>query len=228
MTPNLKTERSNDCGMPDTQKTALIGVFITALVTAQVISSKLLYVSLPILGVVAMPGGTLAYAFTFFSTDVLNEVYGEEIAKQTVNVGFAMNFVFLALLYVAIEWPRVGGVPQEMFAGTLTPATNIVLGSLTAFVVSQHTDVRLFNRLRSQTDGKMLWLRNIGSTAVSQAIDTAIFTVIAFIVAPAAFGIGSGLPIAVVGTLILGQYIVKALIVLIDTLLVYATVRVIR
>jgi len=207
-------------------KLALIGLFVTSLVTAQIISSKLLLVSLPLIGAVAMPGGTLAYAFTFLSTDCLNELYGEDTAKKTVNVAFFMNFVMLSLVAVTIAWPHAGGVPQEMFAGTLGPAGNIVLGSLGAYLLSQHVDVRLFSRLRTETEGKYLWLRNIGSTAVSQGIDTVAFTVIAFIVAPTVLGVGSSLPMPVVGSIIVGQYVVKALIAIFDTPVVYGIVRV--
>lgn len=209
-------------------KLALVGVFVTSLVTAQIISSKLLLVSLPILGAVAMPGGTLAYAFTFLSTDCLNELYGPETAKKTVNVAFMMNFVMLGLVYVTIQWPHAGGVPQETFAGALAPAANIVLGSLGAYLLSQYVDVHLFDRLRDSTEGKYLWLRNIGSTGISQGIDTVAFSLIAFVVAPAVLGVGSGLPMPVVGSIVVGQYVVKLLIAVVDTPIVYGIVRVVE
>jgi uncharacterized integral membrane protein (TIGR00697 family) len=206
----------------------LIGLFITALATAQIISSKLLAITLPLVGLVAMPGGTLAYAFTFIATDALNELYGERVARQTVNVAFGMNFVMLALVYTTIHWPHAGGVPQPMFSGALSPAANITMGSLGAFLASQHLDVHIFSRIRESTSGKYLWLRNIGSTAVSQGVDTVLFTVLAFVVAPVVFGVGSALPFGVVVGLVVGQYVVKALIAVIDTPIVYGIVRVMR
>jgi len=203
---------------------ALGALFVTALVTAQLIASKLLLVTLPILGVVAMPGGTIAYAFTFLATDCINELYGEDIATTVVNVGFAMNFVMLALVLTAIHWPRAGGVPQDIFAGALSPAMNIVAGSLTAYIVSQHLDVRVFARLRDATGGQRLWVRNIGSTTLSQFVDTVVFVAVAFVIAPT-IGVGKSLPLAVVTSLIVGQYVVKALIAVIDTPVVYGVVR---
>lgn len=207
---------------------ALGALFVTALITAQVISSKLLAVSLPIIGMVAMPGGTLAYAATFLSTDTLNELYGKDVATRVVRVGFLMNFVLLGLVYITIYWPRAGGVPQETFAGALAPSLNIVAGSLVAYLVSQHLDVSLFDWLKRYTSTRFLWVRNIGSTAVSQFVDTVLFTTVAFIVAPTVFGVGNGLPLSVIPTLVIGQYVVKGLIAILDTPLVYLVVSTVR
>lgn len=208
-------------------KLTLVAVFVTSLMTAQIVSSKLLAVSLPLIGTVAMPGGTLAYAFTFLSTDAINELYGKEEASDVVNVAFLMNFVLLGLLYSVIWWPAAGGVRAETFAAALAPSVNIVAGSLVAYLLSQHIDVRLFAKLRSVTSERYLWLRNIGSTAVSQVIDTVLFTVVAFLIAPAV-GIGSVLPLSVIASLIIGQSVVKALIAVIDTPLIYLTVGTVR
>jgi uncharacterized integral membrane protein (TIGR00697 family) len=65
---------------------------------------------------------------------------------------------------------------QEVFGQSLW----IIVGSVTAFLVSQLTDVFVFWLFRDATRGKMLWLRATGSTAVSQLIDTFIVLGIAF------------------------------------------------
>ena len=41
-----------------------------------------------------------------------------------------------------------------------------------AYVVAQLVDVQIFHFLRHQTKGRHLWLRNNGSTLVSQMVDT--------------------------------------------------------
>lgn len=61
----------------------------------------------------------------------------------------------------------------------------------------------------------MLWLRNNGSTAASQLLDTAIFYGIAF------FGI---VPLADLIQLIIATYLLKVVIALIDTPFVYAVI----
>lgn len=208
---------------------AFIGLFITALVTAQVISSKLIAITLPFVGLVAMPGGTLAYAATFFATDCISELYGKDYARKVVNVGFLMNFVLFILLYLTATLPAAqGSIDPEMFSTVMLSSGNIILGSLMAYIVSQNFDVSAFHWYKRKTDGKYLWLRNLGSTGISQFIDTMIFTVIAFWLAPQILGIGHALPIAVLTSIILGQYFGKLLIAVGDTPFVYAAVRVVK
>ena len=222
-------ERSvGGAGEPEvpTAPIALVALFVTALVTAQLVSTKLLALSLPLLGAVAMPGGTLAYAGTYFASDCIAELYGEVFARRVVNVAFFMNFVMLALVWVTIQWPAAAAtaVDPSAFATVLGTGTNVVLGSLLAYVVSQNWDVFAFHWLRDATDGRWLWLRNIGSTGTSQLLDTIIFTTVAFGLAPAFLGIGSTLPTPALAGLVVGQYAAKLLIAIVDTPLIYAVV----
>jgi hypothetical protein len=212
-------------------RVVLVALFVTALVTAQLTASKVLAVPLPVgvpvVGTTAvLPGAALAYALTFFASDCYAELYGREAAQVLVNVGFAMNFVLLALVWSTILAPAAPtSVDPGQFATVLGASTNIVAGSLLAYVVSQNWDVLVFHALRERTDGRYLWLRNVASTATSQAIDTVIFVSVAFLVAPTLLGTGQPLPTPVVLSLVVGQYLLKLLIALADTPLVYAVVR---
>ena len=216
-------------GVP-TAPIALVALFVTALVTAQLVSSKLLAFSLPLLGALSMPGGTLAYAGTYFASDCMSELYGKRFARRVVNVGFFMNFVMLALVWATIQWPAAANSPlaSDTFATVLGPGTNVVLGSLLAYAVSQNWDVFAFHWLRDATDGKWLWVRNIGSTGTSQLIDTVIFTVVAFGVAPSLLGIGQALPAAALAPIVVGQYVGKLVVAVLDTPLVYVVVGFLR
>jgi len=212
---------------------ALVALFVTALVTAQLTAAKLLQFDLPFAlpvtgSQIVLPGAALAYAVTFFASDCYAELFGRRPAQVVVNVAFAMNFVVLALVWTTIESPAVNPEFAAQFRAVLGPSTNIVVGSLLAYVVSQNWDVVVFHRIRDATDGDHLWLRNVGSTATSQAIDTVIFVSVAFVVAPRLLGIGSPLPAAVVLSLVVGQYLLKLLIALADTPFVYAVVGAVR
>ncbi|MFB6078628.1 MAG: queuosine precursor transporter [Halarchaeum sp.] len=216
-----------------TGRVALIALFVTALVTAQLTASKVLAfhipVSLPVTGsTLVMPGAALAYALTYFATDCYSELYGRRPAQVVVNVGFAMNFVLLVLVWSTILAPAASAsVDPGAFATVLGSSTSIVLGSLCAYVVSQNWDVYVFHALRERTDGAHLWLRNIASTGTSQAIDTVIFVLIGFRFGPELLG-GRPLPWGVIAALIVGQYVLKLLIALVDTPFVYAAVGLLR
>lgn len=212
----------------------LAALFVTALVTAQLLAVKILSLSLPVslpaIGdEIIVPAGVLAYAITFVATDCYGELYGKRSAHLLVNIGFAMIFVMLSLLWLAILAPgSPAGVDPGLFAQVLAPSTNIVLGGLLAYLVSQNWDVLVFHRLKSHTDGARLWMRNLGSTASSQLIDTIIFILVAFSIAPSMLEIGVALPFEELVALIVGQYLIKLLIALADTPVVYAVVGLVR
>jgi len=214
-------------------RVAILALFVTALVTAQLTASKILAIPLPttlprVGNSILLPGAALAYALTFFASDCYGELYGRRDAQVMVNVGFVMNFVLLALVWSTILAPGRNAEFAAQFEGVLAPATNIVAGSLLAYLVSQNWDVIVFHRLREATDGDFLWLRNIVSTATSQAIDTVIFVGVAFYLLPQYVGIGTPTPWSVVVTLMLGQYLLKLLIAVVDTPFVYAVVGAVR
>lgn len=213
----------------------LVSLFITALVTAQLTAAKVIEVTLPIAIPVAgasltMPGAALAYAITFFASDCITELYGKRSAQVVVNVGFFMNIVLLLLVWSTIWAPAAqsSAVDPGTFQAVLGASTNIVLGSLTAYLLSQNWDVLVFHWLREATDGAWLWLRNVGSTATSQLIDTVVFVGIGFVIAPALLKTGAPLPWDAVAQLVVGQYVLKLLIALVDTPFVYAIVGFVR
>ena len=208
----------------ETIRIGLIALFITGLLTAQLTAVKILELSALNLGIsVMVPAGVLAYAITFFASDCYAELYGKQAARTVVSIAFAMNIVMLVLIWISINAPgSEAGVSPELFATVLGPSANVVIASLTAYLVSQNLDILIFDTIREKTNGSKLWLRNIGSTTISQLVDTILFITLTFSILPSIVGIGIGLPLSVIVQLILGQYLVKLLIALADTPLIYA------
>lgn len=206
----------------------LVALFVTALVTAQVTASKVLMFalpfSLPVVGAsIILPGAALAYALTFFASDCVAELYGRRDAQVMVNVGFLMNFVLLALVWSTILAPVFPDSPvaADTFSTVMASSTGVVFGSLLAYLVSQNLDVITFHRIREYTDGEDLWLRNVGSTATSQLVDTVLFIGVAFV-------LFQGMPLGVAVSLAIGQYLFKLLVALLDTPFVYGVVELAR
>ena len=219
---------------PPAGAVVLGAVFVAALATAQLTAAKVLAFGLPFALPLAgaeltLPGAALAYALTFLASDCYTELYGREAAQVLVNVAFAMNFLVLALVWSTILAPAAStSIDPAAFELVLGASTNIVAGSLLAYVVSQNLDVVIFDRLREATGGEALWLRNVTSTATSQLVDTVIFVSVAFWIVPRTVGIGPRPPAAVVVSLVVGQYVLKLLIALLDTPFVYLITGAIR
>ena len=211
----------------------LITLFVVALATAQLTAAKVIALplpfGLPVVGPeIVLPGAALAYALTFLASDCYAELYGRRAAQVVVNVAFLANFLVLALVWSTLAAPGVDPEISAAFDTALGPATNVVAGSLLAYVVSQNWDVVVFHAIRDRTGPGMLWLRNLASTATSQALDTVIFVGVAFFIAPTVFGVGDPLPGAVLVSLAIGQYLLKLAIAVFDTPIVYLVVGAVR
>ena len=211
----------------------LITLFVVALATAQLTAAKVLAlplpVALPVVGPeIILPGAALAYALTFLASDCYAELYGRRATQVVVNVAFLANFLVLALVWSTLAAPGVNPEVSAAFETALGPAANVVAGSLLAYVVSQNWDVVVFHAIRDRTGEGMLWLRNIASTATSQALDTAIFVGVAFYAAPLILGNGDPAPWSLLLALGLGQYLLKLAIAVLDTPIVYLVVGAVR
>lgn len=190
----------------------LAAVFIGALVTANLIASKIILVA----GWV-VPAGVLAYSITFAATDVICEIWGKRATQSVVNAGFVALILSWALVALAIGLPAAPfWAHQAEYASVLGSAQRIILASIAAYAISQSLDVWGFQRLKEWTGGRMLWLRNNLATMVSQTVDSAVFVTIAF------YGEAPVLRI------IAGQLVVKYAIALLDTPVVYAGVWFVR
>ena len=212
---------------------ALVTLFTVALATSQLTAAKVLAlplpVGLPVVGAeILLPGAALAYALTFLASDCYAELYGRRATQVVVNVAFLANFLVLALVWSTLAAPGVDPDVSAAFDTALGPATNVVAGSLLAYLVSQNWDVFVFHAIRDRTGEGMLWLRNLASTTTSQALDTAIFVGVAFYAAPIALGVGDPLPGSALLALGAGQYLLKLGIAVLDTPVVYLVVGAVR
>lgn len=131
--------------------------------------------------------GNVLFASTFLVTDILSECYGKQAAQKAVYLGVAASVFFILLsqswlLY--LPSPNDGMAPafQAIFSNT----PRMMLVSLAVYAISQQFDVWLYHKWWQLTQRRcgdslrFLWLRNNGSTLVSQLLNTALFTLGAF------------------------------------------------
>lgn len=163
----------------------LLALYIVSIVSAELLGSK--FISL--LGVPTSVG-ILALPLTFVINDVVSEVAGKDRARNFVRSGLYVLIFLFAFVYVARELPPAGFFQNnEAYRGVFGNSLRVILGSLTAFAVSEFTDVFVFNAMRQKWGQKFLWLRANLSNFVGQFIDTAVFIFVAFYLTTPAYDI---------------------------------------
>ena len=179
-------------------------------VIANVLANKIIVV-----GPFTAPAGVIVFSTTFLITDLLSELWGSKYAKKAVWAGFFGNLLLVLSVYIAVNWqPAPFAVEMsDMFSQVLGLTPRIVVGSLIAYLLSQHHDIWAYHFWKKVTKGRHLWLRNNASTITSQLIDSIVFITIGF------YGVFPIVP------LIFGQWAVKIMIALIDTPFMYIITR---
>ena len=175
----------------------------------------------------ALTTGILTYPLTFLFTDIVSEIYGRKRADLMVILGFFMSLLMLVITQVAVgvaphaywvpaENPFYGSEADYQHAFRSVFALNGILlfGSMLAYLCAQLTDNRLYHFLKRLTKGRHLWLRNNGSTWVSQLVDTIIVNSILFYW-------GMGMDLKVGASIMVTIYVHKVFLAMLDTPLIY-------
>jgi hypothetical protein len=160
-------------------------------------------------GTLNFTAGVLLWPVVFVMTDVINEYYGIKGVRliSWVAVGF-ISYAFIAA-YISIGLAPAGfwieanqalGVPdmQHAYAQVFGQGLWTIIGSIVAFLIGQLVDITVFQKIRSLTGEKLIWLRATGSTAVSQFIDSFVVLYIAFVLGPQKWAIPQFLAVGMV------------------------------
>ncbi len=239
----LPSEQARYAGLPELSETLLFkrregvflvvaGLFLGTLAMLNILGiTRFIDLSFTVPGLgweVPMPlaVGVLPYPVTFLCTDLISEFYGLKRANFVVTVGLLLNVWVMFILWLGGALPGFSGEdPTGVFFQVQTLAFGAVTASMLAYLAAQFVDVQLFHFWKKLTRGRHLWLRNNGSTLVSQLVDSVAVTLVTHFYAQA-------LPIDVAEalwpqllTFIGASYMFKLVTALADTLPFYALVK---
>jgi uncharacterized integral membrane protein (TIGR00697 family) len=188
----------------------IIAVFITCLITANIIAVKVVK-----LGWLTVPAAIFVFPVSYIFGDVLTEVYGYRVARRVIWLGFSCNLVFVFFTWVGqVLPPAAFWGDQEAYKSILGFAPRLLAASFCGYLAGEFANSFVLSKMKILTKGRWLWSRTIGSTVVGQALDTSIFITLAFI--------GTG---ATVPTMILSHWVAKVGIEAICTPATYAIVN---
>lgn len=168
--------------------------------------------------------GNVLFASTFLATDILSECEGKKAANKAVFLGIFASFLFLVLsqswlCYIPSENDVMSGPIKAVFSNT----PRMLLTSLGVYAVSQFFDVWLYHKWWAFTEERFgdrrrfLWLRNNGSTLISQILNTLLFTLLAF---------WGTYPLPTLFNIFLSSYVIYIFTSLLDTPAVYLARRI--
>ena len=176
--------------------------------------------------------GVLPYPITFLCTDFISELFGKKRANTVVWVGLLLNVWVILIMWVGSALPPHPELldnglpaledPNRIFFQLRRWTVSATVASMIAYLTAQFVDVHIFHAIKKLTKGKMLWLRNNGSTLTSQMVDSVAVITVTYFTARNAIHINPGETVVHgIVILILSNYVFKMASALLDTIPFY-------
>jgi uncharacterized integral membrane protein (TIGR00697 family) len=157
----------------------ITGVYVGALVLVPSMASKFISI-----GPFSMVASTLVFPITFIANDVLTEVYGYTRSRKIIWTGLTCQ-IFAAIMYWLIKvWPYPDfWTNQQAYETILGTAPRIAVASLSAYFFGEFANSLVLSKMKFSQDGRkgirQGW-RFVASTIVGEAVDSIVFSAIAF------------------------------------------------
>ena len=201
----------------------VVTLFVAVLITSNIIAVKpiqLLTLPFEFLGSssVVLPAAIIIFPISYIVGDVLTEVYGFRVARGVIWLGFGANLLVVIALWLAGIIPGAGfWEDQAAYDTILGQVPWILLASFIAYLIGEFSNSTVLALLKYRMQGRLLFVRTIGSTIVGQGLDSFIFIYIAF-------GLGGDWSAAGLLSAALAQWVVKILYETAATPFTYAVV----
>ena len=219
------------------------GIFLGSMVMLNILGiTRFIHI-----GPLALAVGVLPYPLTFLCTDFISEFYGRRRANYVVFIGLLLNGLVLGFLWLGHWVPSVSADQQppwqvltlakplvlpfggevseiELFEILFRCTRSAVVASMVAYMAAQFCDVYLFHFWKRLTKGRHLWLRNNGSTMISQLVDA---TAVIFITFWASYRSGDK-SLSDLFELVGSNYLFKLTVAAVDTIPFYIGVAFLR
>lgn len=155
----------------------LAGLFVMTLIVSNIASIKVVAI-----GPLVFDAGTILFPLSYIVGDIVTEVYGYRKMRSLLYVGVVSliltmtTFWVVQILPASPDWPN-----QVAYESILGVVWRIVLASVMALFLGEIMNAYVMARMKVRSKGKNLWVRMISSSVVGSAIDTVVFSTVAFL-----------------------------------------------
>lgn len=155
-----------------------MAAFVTVLLCANLIGAA----KAAQLGPFTFGAGVLFFPLSYVFGDVLTEVYGYARARKVVWAGFGALFFASFMSWAVLSFTPAPGQEdhQAALVRVFGNTPRLVLASLVAYFCGEFCNSYVLAKMKLRTQGRLLFLRTIGSTIVGEGVDSLLFYPLAF------------------------------------------------
>src|SRR5687768_5036826 len=121
-----------------------IALFVASLLTANIISVKLI-----VIGPLILPAGVVIFPVSYIVGDILTEVYGFRYARRAIWLGFAGNLMAVLAIWLTGVLPApIFWQGQEAFNAILGFTPRLLLASVAAYLVGEFANSSVLAKMK--------------------------------------------------------------------------------
>ena len=151
-------------------------LFVTTLLVSNIVSVKIVSV-----GWLTFDAGTVLFPLAYIVGDIITEVYGYRRTRRLIYSGVAALMLMTLTFWVVQLLPADSSwAGQAAFESTLGVVWRLAIGSVVALFVGEIMNAYVMGRMKVASRGRGLWRRMVSSSLAGNALDTVIFSTIAF------------------------------------------------
>lgn len=131
--------------------------------------------------------GNVLFGSTFLATDILSERYGKESSTTAMRLGVATTLTYIIFSnFWLLFTPNEFDFAHDSMVTLFSPVARIAIAGVVVYYICQKIDIFLYHFIWKKTEEKfsdktkLLWLRNNGSTIVTQLVNNILFVYLAF------------------------------------------------
>ena len=151
----------------------LTGTFCALIIASNILATKTLKVEF-----IMLPCSIMTFPILFIVNDILSEIYGYEMAKNVIYLGFILNIIAVILYSIAIMLPS-DSQNAEAFSSILSTTPRLFIAGLISYLMGNIINSKIMVVLKEKYND-YLFVRCIASTVVGEAIDSIIFITVSF------------------------------------------------
>jgi uncharacterized integral membrane protein (TIGR00697 family) len=141
--------------------------------------------------------------------NLIQEFFGICLARKTIIISFACSVFYTIASVLHVSYISQDALVSSSFDIILTPMPRIIGASLVTYAIVQHIECSLYGYIKCKLENHFFVLRNYTSVAITQFIDTVLFSFLGLYKATPFYS-----DIAVIGQIIFISYSIKLIIIL--------------
>lgn len=152
----------------------LTGMFCALIIMSNILGTKTIKFEW-----IMLPCSILTFPALFIINDILSEIYGFELTKKVIYLGFILNIVAVVLYSIAIMMPS-NSPNADAFSAILATTPRLFFAGLCSYIISNIVNSKILVVLKEKYYG-LLFVRCMLSTVAGEALDSVIFISVAFL-----------------------------------------------